>query len=476
MQHHHDNLNSFNYITPNSRIIPTPSKPEYHMTHDKWKQPVRTSSLQKIGRLERESMIDPACLNNGYGIAHGTYIEPNKSYMMVDSEEYAAEIPPLPIHSMAHSNYPQHRLSDHIPNPEIQMMGASKSVKSNLQYIRDSTTNKLQQVHLELNPPSAPMHEYGSQPFSLQPVPHNKKNHPMEGNYYHDTTHYPVMQTSVSTNNNRLPKPPLTPLVIPPTPVQSTSSPSFTVQPTRLSSIQNTPVSLTPGSIRSDHSLNVSSPNNNSPITPSSDLSLPHTAIPSMSNQQKKTNIKKQSMYEGGEAERFVHQGIKFHELGKLEEGTEMFRQASLLELPIGLFLYGVALRHGWGCKKNEHLAFQYLQKSAEHAVIDLNTLSDTVNTSASKGELIMAIYELGVSFRHGWGCKKNKETAVHYFKIAANLGDADAQNDLGHCYYNGHGVKKDLFLAAKYYRLADKQGQGIMGNSWIWKSKYDTL
>jgi hypothetical protein len=49
-------------------------------------------------------------------------------------------------------------------------------------------------------------------------------------------------------------------------------------------------------------------------------------------------------------------------------------------------------------------LAFQYLQKAAEHAVLDLNSLSSTVNTSASKGELIMAIYEMGVSFRHGWG------------------------------------------------------------------------
>lgn len=104
-----------------------------------------------------------------------------------------------------------------------------------------------------------------------------------------------------------------------------------------------------------------------------------------------------------------------------------------------------------------------------------------------------MAIYELGVSFRHGWGvspfcwfdnsllthsclqCKKNKESAVQFFKIAADLGDPDAQNDLGHCYYHGQGVKKDLYLAAKYYRKADKQGQGIMGNSWIWKTKYDS-
>lgn len=55
---------------------------------------------------------------------------------------------------------------------------------------------------------------------------------------------------------------------------------------------------------------------------------------------------------------------------------------------------------------KNEFLAFQYLQKAAEHAVEDLSSLSSTVNMSAAKSELIMAIYELGVSFRHGWGVR----------------------------------------------------------------------
>ncbi|KAI8084392.1 uncharacterized protein B0P05DRAFT_535408 [Gilbertella persicaria] len=174
------------------------------------------------------------------------------------------------------------------------------------------------------------------------------------------------------------------------------------------------------------------------------------------------------------EIESLVHQGISFHEKGQLEKATQLFRLGAEKGNPIGMFLYGVSLRHGWGCKKNEHIAFQYLQKAAEHAVEDLANITNTVNTSASKGELIMAIYELGVSFRHGWGCKKNKESAVQFFKIAADLGDPDAQNDLGHCYYQGQGVKKDLYMAAKYYRKADKQGQGIMGNSWIWKSKYD--
>ncbi|ORX55809.1 HCP-like protein [Hesseltinella vesiculosa] len=172
--------------------------------------------------------------------------------------------------------------------------------------------------------------------------------------------------------------------------------------------------------------------------------------------------------------EAMVQAGIQFHEAGQLEKATECFRQATTKESPMGMFLYGVSLRHGWGCKKSEHLAFQYLQKAAEHAVLDLNNLSNTVNRSASKGELIIAIYEMGVSFRHGWGCKKNKETAVHFFKIAADLGDPDAQNDLGFCYHHGHGVKKDLHMAAKYYRKADKQGHGLLGNSWIWKSKYD--
>jgi TPR repeat protein len=53
-------------------------------------------------------------------------------------------------------------------------------------------------------------------------------------------------------------------------------------------------------------------------------------------------------------------------------------------------------------------------------------------------------------------------------------LGDPDAQNDLGFCYANGEGVKKDMKKAAKYYRLAAAQGSSMIGNSWIYKKKYD--
>ncbi|KAI8378951.1 hypothetical protein BD560DRAFT_324737 [Blakeslea trispora] len=204
-----------------------------------------------------------------------------------------------------------------------------------------------------------------------------------------------------------------------------------------------------------------------------SPASIPSPITPGQEERKKQIGVKKPLTPEA-EIEALVHEGISYHERGQLEKATQLFRLGAEKGNPIGMFLYGVSLRHGWGCKKNEHTAFQYLQKAAEHAVEDLANITSTVNTSASKGELIMAIYELGVSFRHGWGCKKNKESAVQFFKIAADLGDPDAQNDLGHCYYQGQGVKKDLYMAAKYYRKADKQGQGIMGNSWIWKSKYD--
>ncbi|KAI9317433.1 hypothetical protein BX666DRAFT_1857196 [Dichotomocladium elegans] len=206
--------------------------------------------------------------------------------------------------------------------------------------------------------------------------------------------------------------------------------------------------------------------------SPTSPNFPPPSTNPSLTEKISKKVNEEESTLTGVEA--LISEGIRYHEQGQLAKATECFRQSAGMDSPVGMFLYGVSLRHGWGCKRNENIAFQYLQKAAEHAVMDLNDLSSKVNTSAVKGELIMAIYELGVSFRHGWGCRKNKETAAYFFKIAADLGDADAQNDLGHCYYHGTGVKKDHYLAAKYYRMADKQGCGIMGNSWIYKPKYD--
>jgi len=120
-------------------------------------------------------------------------------------------------------------------------------------------------------------------------------------------------------------------------------------------------------------------------------------------------------------AEDFVRQGIEYHETGDIAKATHFFRTAAELGDPVGMLMYGLAVRHGWGCAANRQLAFQYLQKSAEHAVGDLKS-RDSFASTAAKGELVLAIYELGICFRHGWGAAKNKKTAAYYFEIAANL------------------------------------------------------
>ncbi|KAI8075829.1 uncharacterized protein B0P05DRAFT_546572 [Gilbertella persicaria] len=217
--------------------------------------------------------------------------------------------------------------------------------------------------------------------------------------------------------------------------------------------------------------------NNDHPI----DLYRPRSVQPSLSDDHSIATTNSSSLMshqnnrsseDRKQDEIHLQMGLKYHENGQLEKATYYWRLCAENGYPLGLFFYGIALRHGWGCKKNPAQAVQYLQTAAESAVYDLQ--STTAAYTVAKSELVLAIYELGVCFRHGWGVPKNLSTATYYFQVASNLGDPDAQNDLGFCYMHGLGIKKDVYLAARYYRLAERQGQGIVGNSWIWKSKYD--
>lgn len=66
----------------------------------------------------------------------------------------------------------------------------------------------------------------------------------------------------------------------------------------------------------------------------------------------------------------------------------------------------------------------------------------------AAKGELVLAMYELANSFRHGWGVEKDPVAARSYYETAANLGDTDAMNEVARCYEEGFGGKKDKVSA----------------------------
>ncbi|KAI4520088.1 hypothetical protein K525DRAFT_367030 [Schizophyllum commune Loenen D] len=92
---------------------------------------------------------------------------------------------------------------------------------------------------------------------------------------------------------------------------------------------------------------------------------------------------------------------------------------------------------------------------------------------SGVQAELVLAIYEVGQCFFHGWGVPKDMKMGVQYYTVAARLGDADAQADLGFCLANGKGCKKDRRAAARWYRAAVSQGASDIGLAWIYKDKY---
>lgn len=239
------------------------------------------------------------------------------------------------------------------------------------------------------------------------------------------------------------------------------------------------------------------------------------------------------------EADANIQKAIELHENNQLEEATRYFGLAAQSENPLGQLMYGLSLRHGWGCRPNPTEAIKFLQRAAEYAMGELHELNPSKfipaisvsevpqqqqqpkspqdpekqqpqgvqqqrqqqqqqqkPSSALSGaqqtlrrmgsmdrreaivmarkELVMALYELGMSYLKGWGVVKDKAVAFTYFKIAADLGDADAQNETALCYYEGIGVDKDNFESARYYRMAAAQGASQLGNSWIWKPKYD--
>ncbi|KAF9573601.1 hypothetical protein EC968_008358 [Mortierella alpina] len=224
------------------------------------------------------------------------------------------------------------------------------------------------------------------------------------------------------------------------------------------------------------------------------------------------------------EADAYIQRAIELHENNELKEATYYFRLAAQSENPVGQLMYGLSLRHGWGCNPNPKEAISHLQRAAEYAMGELKELSPSssaniqaiqrhtsrnhqngagayaANASSTatrnqqqqqplkrmgtidrrsamltaRKELVMALYELGMSFLKGWGVEKNKVVAFHYFKLGADLGDPDSQNETAQCFLDGIGTDKNAFEAARYYRLASAQGASQLGNSWIWKPKYD--
>lgn len=69
--------------------------------------------------------------------------------------------------------------------------------------------------------------------------------------------------------------------------------------------------------------------------------------------------------------------------------------------------------------------------------------------------------FALGLKYEMGHGVKVNYQSAAEHYRIAAEHGHAEAQNNLGFLYEHGKGVVKDLAEALKWYRLSAENNNG---------------
>ena len=69
------------------------------------------------------------------------------------------------------------------------------------------------------------------------------------------------------------------------------------------------------------------------------------------------------------------------------------------------------------------------------------------------------ALHKEGQKYYRGEGVTQDYTKAVKMFRLAADQGYPDAQNNLGLCYARGEGVTQDYSEAVKWYRLAADQG-----------------
>jgi hypothetical protein len=117
-------------------------------------------------------------------------------------------------------------------------------------------------------------------------------------------------------------------------------------------------------------------------------------------------------------AEELLRLGIEHHEAMRLTESAACFEAAARDgKSGVGMLLWGLSLRHGWGTPRDERAAFRWLEKAARLTTGELEGAGTKARRRESKvglqKELVLAIYEVGQCFFQGWGTTKDKVLAV---------------------------------------------------------------
>ncbi|WP_058953040.1 SEL1-like repeat protein [Clostridium tyrobutyricum] len=115
---------------------------------------------------------------------------------------------------------------------------------------------------------------------------------------------------------------------------------------------------------------------------------------------------------------------------------------------PIYQLKQGYKFANGIGVEKNYNTALQWFKKAAEQG-----------NTEAQNW--------IGAMYEKELGVEKNYKEALKWYRKAADQGDANGQYNIGYMYMEGLGVEKNYEEAVKWYLKAGNQGDAE-AQSWL--------
>jgi TPR repeat protein len=164
-------------------------------------------------------------------------------------------------------------------------------------------------------------------------------------------------------------------------------------------------------------------------------------------------------------------------------EATAQLALAAAAKLPLGLYLYGVALENGVGIAKDPEAAAEHFRQAAERGVRQgqakwglalmegRGVARDTTNgeswlrRAALAGDAEAAAL-VGDLYARGGDLPPNFAEAAIWYTRAAEGGHAAAARTLATLYKNGAGVPRDENEAARWFRISGERGDKLARSS----------
>lgn len=128
-------------------------------------------------------------------------------------------------------------------------------------------------------------------------------------------------------------------------------------------------------------------------------------------------------------AQDYLQLGITHHLANDLSESAACFEKSATIDggCGMGMLMWGLTQRHGWGCPQSESKGFRWLRRAAEMAVGDLEAARAGMDKSAIKASVLdrdlgdsltsMHAVRVGVGNIRGWtellpgmGCRQRQE------------------------------------------------------------------